>query len=201
MTGARAPAADLVLRVRLRLLLYRSCYRESSDSILCSHFLRLVNQTQLSERIGRDTGTIYRPGMARAKGASASRKRRFSKRKRQIDILITENTPVGKLKTVVDAKCFRRKVDVKAIDGLAGFVEDVGAQKGMLITNLGYTKAALKRAYYGPSDLELDILNFSSLQSLQAFVAIPYAGENSFLVRAPFGWVIGVPSARLHDSI
>lgn len=115
---------------------------------------------------------------------------RFSKRKRQIDILMAEDTPAGTLKTVVDAKCFKRKVDVKAVDGLAGFVDDVGAQRGMLITNEGFTRAALKRAFYGPSELELDILNFSTLQKFQGFAAIPYSGEYAFLVPAPFGWVI-----------
>ena len=114
----------------------------------------------------------------------------FSKRKRQIDILITEQTPAGTLKTVVETKFFKRKVDVKAIDGLSGFVEDVGANRGMLITTGGYTKAALKRAFYGPSDLELDVLNFSELQRFQAFGAIPRAGKHAFLVPAPFGWVI-----------
>jgi hypothetical protein len=114
----------------------------------------------------------------------------FSKRKRQIDILITEQTPAGTLKTVVETKFFKRKVDVKAIDGLSGFVEDVGANRGMLITTGGYTKAALKRAFYGPSHLELDVLNFSELQRFQAFGAIPRAGKHAFLVPAPFGWVI-----------
>ena len=126
-------------------------------------------------------------------------KGRFSKRKRQIDIQITEDTPVGKMKTVIDTKYFQRKVDVKAVDGLAGFVDDVGAQKGMLITNMGYSRAALKRAFYGPSDLELDILNFSELQRFQGFTAIPYAGEEAFIVRAPFGWVVDV--TRTEDRL
>src|SRR5216684_6153108 len=111
---------------------------------------------------------------------------RFSKRKRQIDILIAEKTPVGTLTTVVDTKLFNRKVDVKAVDALAGFVDDVGAQKGMLITSRGYTQAALRRAFYGPSDLELDILNFSALQQFQGLTAIPYKGEKAFVVHAPF---------------
>jgi len=117
-------------------------------------------------------------------------KGRFSKRKRQIDILITESTPAGALRTVVDTKFFKRKVDVKAVEGLEGFVHDVGAQRGMLITNRGYTQAALRRAFYGPSDLELDILDFSALQHLQGFTAIPYKGEKAFLVAAPFGWIV-----------
>src|SRR5437016_6092409 len=70
---------------------------------------------------------------------------RFSKRKRQIDILVVERTPTGILKTVVDTKFFRRKVDVKAVDGIAGFVDDVRAHRGMLVTNRGYTRAALRR--------------------------------------------------------
>lgn len=124
---------------------------------------------------------------------------RFSKRKRQIDILVTETTPAGKLKTVIDAKFFGRKVNVKAVDGLAGFVDDVGAEKGMLITNIGYSKAALKRAYYGPHDLELDILDFSALQQLQSFVALPYVGKRTFIVRAPLGWI--VDSTRTEDRL
>lgn len=121
---------------------------------------------------------------------------RFSKRKRQIDILIVEKTPAGKLRTVVDTKHFGRKVNVKAVDGLAGFAEDVGAERGMLITNVGYTRAALRRAFYAPRDLELDILNFSELQRFQTFTAIPYAGNKGFLVPAPLGWVIDATRTR-----
>lgn len=115
---------------------------------------------------------------------------RFSKRKRQIDILVTEKTPGGTLKTVVDTKLFKRKVDVKAVDAFAGFVSDVGAQRGILITEKGYTKAALRRAFYDPGDLELDILNFSELQRFQGFGAVPYSNNNAAVVPAPFGWVI-----------
>lgn len=115
---------------------------------------------------------------------------RFSKRKRQIDILLVERTPAGILKTAIDTKLFNRKIDVKAVDALAGFVEDVGAHRGMLITSRGYTKAALKRAFYGPSNLELDILDFSALREFQGLGAIPYSGENAFVMGAPFGWVV-----------
>ena len=92
---------------------------------------------------------------------------RYSGRKRQIDILISEPTGQGRVRTVVDAKHFSRKVDMKAVDSLAGFVDDVGADGGMLVTGKGYSKAALRRAFYGPSDLELDVLNFDELKRLQ----------------------------------
>lgn len=117
-------------------------------------------------------------------------KGRFSKRQRQIDILVAEKTPAGPLNTIIDTKFFTRNIDVKAVDALAGFVEDVGAQKGMLITSRGYTRAALRRAFYGPSNLELDILSFAELKQFQGFAAIPYKGSKAFLVDAPFGWII-----------
>jgi len=115
---------------------------------------------------------------------------RFSKRARQIDVLVTETIPAGRSKTIVDAKYFNRKVNVKAVDGFAGFLDDVGAHKGILITSKGYSKAALRRAFYCPKNLELDILNFSELKHLQGFCAVPYSGQNAFLIRAPLGWVI-----------
>ncbi len=115
---------------------------------------------------------------------------RFSKRRRQIDLLITEATPAGSITTVIDAKCFKRKVDVKTVDAFVGMLDDIGASRGMLITSHGYTAAALKRAYYNPRELELDILNFSELRRFQGYIAIPYAGRHGFFVRAPLGWVI-----------
>ncbi|MGH8263928.1 MAG: restriction endonuclease, partial [Steroidobacteraceae bacterium] len=112
---------------------------------------------------------------------------RYSKRKRQIDIYLVENTPAGRVRTVIDTKHFSRSVNVKAVDGLVGFVQDVRADRGMLITNQGYSIAALRRAFYGPTKLELDVVSFAELEQFQGFGAIPYSGEKGFLVTAPFG--------------
>ena len=117
-------------------------------------------------------------------------KGRFSKRARQVDILLSETTPAGVVKTVIDTKCFKRKVDVKVVDGFAGFVEDLRAQRGILITGRGFTAAALRRAFNSPRDIELDVLNFSELRRFQGFGAIPYAGSHGFLIPAPLAWVI-----------
>lgn len=123
-------------------------------------------------------------------------KGRYSKRLRQIDVLITENCPFGLSQIIVDAKLHKRKLDVKAVEQFEGLVDDVGAEKGLLISNKGYSKSALRRAYNCPSDLELDILDFSELQRWQAFGALPYAGDYAFLVPAPFGWVIDISNVE-----
>ena len=124
---------------------------------------------------------------------------RFSKRSRQVDVLITEHTPSGTSKIVVDTKLFTRRVNVKDIDAFAGFVDDVDAKRGLLITNGGYTKAALRRAHFAPGDLELDVLNFDELKQWQAFGGIPYVGDKGFLVPAPLGWVIDLE--RIEDAL
>jgi hypothetical protein len=117
---------------------------------------------------------------------------RYSKRKRQIDVLVVEDTPAGKQIVPIDAKQYKRRVDVKVVEAFEGFLQDLGAKRGLLITNTGYTKAALRRASNSPRGLELDILNFSELSKWQAFGALPYFGKYAFLVPAPFGWVIDI---------
>ena len=121
---------------------------------------------------------------------------RYSKRMRQIDILITEKAPSGPIQIVIDAKLYNRKVNVKTVEEFEGFLNDIGVDKGLLISNKGYSRSALRRAYYCPRNLELDVLDFSELKQWQAFGAIPYVGNNAFLVPAPFGWVVDVTHNR-----
>jgi len=120
---------------------------------------------------------------------------RYSKTERQCDVLIEDYVAGNRMTIVVDGKC--SKVDVKEVDSFIGMLDDIGAHKGLLITQVGYTDAALNRAYYGPSDIELDILNFEQLKHYQGYLAIPYAGKNGVLLPSPFGWVI---DARRTDA-
>lgn len=70
-------------------------------------------------------------------------------------------------------------------------VDDIDAEKGLLITEMGYTKSALKRAYYNPKHIELDVLSLKELKSdLHGEIAIPYSGENGILIFAPLGWIV-----------
>ena len=69
-------------------------------------------------------------------------------------------------------------------------VEDIDAAQGILITSKGYSQAAINRAYYGPTDIELDILNFDELKQFQGFKGITYSGWHGAIVPAPFGWIV-----------
>lgn len=113
-----------------------------------------------------------------------------SKVQRQIDILITQKVAGFEVNIVVDCKYFSTKIDVKEVDAFVGFLEDVRASKGILITHTGYTEAAFNRATYDTRDIELRILNFKDLETFQGFLAIPYAGKYGAVISAPEGWVI-----------
>lgn len=114
----------------------------------------------------------------------------FSKVSRQIDVLIEQYIAGNRFTLVIDGKYFNKKVDVKAVESFIGMLEDIGAHKGLLISNQGFSEAAYNRAHFGPSEVELDILNFKDLHLFQAHGAMPYSGENIAIIPAPFGWVI-----------
>ncbi len=115
---------------------------------------------------------------------------RYSKTDRQIDVLIESYIASKKIRLIVDGKFFNTKIDVKDVESFISMVEDTNAQQGILITSKGFTPAAINRAYYGPTDIELDILNFDELKKYQSFGGIIHSGKFGALVPAPFGWVI-----------
>lgn len=115
---------------------------------------------------------------------------RYSKVDRQCDVLIEDYIAGNRMTIVVDAKFFGQKVDVKDVECFIGMLEDIGAHKGLLVTQCGYSEAALNRAQNGQSDVELDVLNFQELKNFQSHGAIPYATDCAVLLPAPFGWII-----------
>ncbi|TWF39615.1 restriction endonuclease [Chitinophaga polysaccharea] len=87
----------------------------------------------------------------------------YSKIQRQVDILV-KGTMVGKsIIGVIECKCFNKKIDVKIIDGFIGFLEDVQANMGILITNVGYTTGAFNRAM--AKGIKIDIVEYIKLSS------------------------------------
>lgn len=120
----------------------------------------------------------------------AKLKGRYSKRDRQIDVLIEDSIADFPVRLVVDAKYYARRIDVKHVEQFIAMVEDVDAHQGLLITSEGFSEAAINRAYYGPSRIELDIISFADIQRNQSLLAFPFSGNRSVMTFAPIGWVI-----------
>jgi len=117
-------------------------------------------------------------------------KGRYSKQNRQIDILVEGRIAGSRFRLIIDGKYYNTNLDIKDVEAFISMVDDVEADKGLLITSKGYSKAAINRAYYGHNRIELDILNFDELLNLQGFGGIMYSGKYGALVPAPFGWII-----------
>jgi len=119
---------------------------------------------------------------------------RFSRVERQIDVLIDDSIAGFRIRIAVDAKYREKRIDVTDVEAFIGYCADIEASKGVMISLNGYTPAAINRAHFDDTDIELDVLNYADLQEFQAFHAFPYAGDNGVFVTAPFGWIIdGTP--------
>jgi len=115
---------------------------------------------------------------------------RYSKVERQIDVLVEGRIAGNPFAIVVDGKHYKRKVDVKGVEEFIGMVHDIGAHKGLIVTQEGYSEGALQRAYNDPHDIELDILSFKELKEYQGLAGIPYRVPHGVSLAAPFGWII-----------
>lgn len=79
---------------------------------------------------------------------------------RQIDVLVREMIGQYDIKIVIDCKDYKHPVDVKGVEEFAGLLDDVGAQRGVLVCPAGFSSNAKTRAaglqidLYSPVDTE-----------------------------------------------
>ena len=79
---------------------------------------------------------------------------------RQIDVLVEQNVGQYTMSVVIDSKDHKVPVDVKGVEEFHGLVDDVRAQKGVMVCPAGFTPAAKNRALglqidlYSPVDTD-----------------------------------------------
>ncbi len=73
-------------------------------------------------------------------------KGRYSRTKRQVDILALIEHARRNAVVVIECKCFSTKICVPRVDTFAGFLDDVNADLGMMITTKGFSRSVLNRA-------------------------------------------------------
>ena len=89
---------------------------------------------------------------------------KFSKIERQIDLLVEDQASDFTFRIAVDAKHYTERIDVKDVEQFLGLLNDVNVDVGVIISPKEYSQAAISRAHYDDSRLELDILNFDELK-------------------------------------
>jgi hypothetical protein len=78
---------------------------------------------------------------------------RHTKAMRQIDVLVRERIGQYEISIIIDCKDYKHPIDVKGVEEFAGLLDDVGAQKGVLVCPVGFTDNAKKRA----AGLQIDV--------------------------------------------
>lgn len=119
---------------------------------------------------------------------------KYSKGYRQCDVIVKQYINGSEQLILVDAKYYTKKIDVKCVEEFLAMARDINADKGMLVTPIGYTELAYERAENDPSHIILDILTLEEIKEFQGYCAVPYAEEFGVLITAPFGWVIDANS-------
>jgi hypothetical protein len=88
------------------------------------------------------------------------RRGRYSDVLRQIDILVEANVVDMDLVEIFDCKYFGERVDVREVDLIYGFIDDVGADFGGLVTAEGFTQGARNRSE--DANIDLRTVKFES---------------------------------------
>lgn len=65
---------------------------------------------------------------------------------RQIDILITSKIAGMTIKTIIECKDYNGKVGIGVVDALNSVMQDVNANKGVLVSSNGFSSLAIKKA-------------------------------------------------------
>ena len=96
---------------------------------------------------------------------------RATRRKRQVDVLVTQQVGQYEIRIVIECKDYTRPVDVKGVEGFYGLLGDVGGQKGVLVCPSGFTQTAKARA----EGLQIDLYSpvDTDPHKWQARVAVP----------------------------
>jgi hypothetical protein len=89
----------------------------------------------------------------------------YSQVNRQIDILVRHNVNGEEKLGVFDCKCVGGKkpsVDVKLIDSMIGYIEDIGADFGGVIATIPFSKGANNRVKNIRPEIDLRTVPFKS---------------------------------------
>lgn len=115
---------------------------------------------------------------------------------RQIDVLV--HSDEGDI--AFDAKHYSKHVDVKTIEAMIGMYGDLGVEKFVVVTNKGYSKAAIRRAHIGEANVEADVLSLGELKYMQGYFGIPYTEKYAVTLSAPFAWIVDAEKSAHPDT-
>src|SRR4051812_22225217 len=128
---------------------------------------------------------------------------RHSRVSRQVDVLVRFRVAGIDSLGAFDCKHFHDNVDVQVIDGMVGFLDDVNAPLGGVVSSKGFSEAATNRARAALPKIDLRVIAFSSVEEvIDKFIpsGLIYGEGHAFFFDAPRGWVLDNRSGVEHGS-
>lgn len=118
---------------------------------------------------------------------------RLTRTGRQIDVLVKEKVGQYDISIVIECKDYKRPIDVKGVEEFAGLLEDVGAQKGVLVCPMGFSETAKTRAaglqidLYSPFDTDTHKWQVSAaMPAVCSFKSVAISFDFSMSAPLPF---------------
>lgn len=96
---------------------------------------------------------------------------KITETKRQVDITIRKKIGQYNILVGIDCKDLSSPVDVKGVEEVIGLIQDIGANKGAIVSASGFTSTALKRGEKAGLDL-LRLVDTGN-HDWQAYVTVP----------------------------
>lgn len=118
-------------------------------------------------------------------------KGKYSLRKRQIDILVSETKIDGSIFTIaIDTKHYKNKIDVKCVESFIGMLRDLDVNIGIIISDIGFTKGAINRAINSSDNIQVDIMSMLEFSQFHGAGGIVYSNNMGAIIKSPFGWIL-----------
>jgi len=111
---------------------------------------------------------------------------------RQLDIVVRYSLAQFNILVVMDCKNWKKPVDINDVGAFCDQVEDVGANKGAIVCNAGFTEGAIKRA----QEKGIDLLRAVDTESMDwpGYLAIPALCDFRYLKSFRFRFVHRAPT-------
>lgn len=133
---------------------------------------------------------------------NAKIKGKYSLQKRQIDILISQCNIDGSTYTIaIDTKHYKNKIDVKCVESFIGMLGDIDVNIGIIISDIGFTKGAIKRATNSPDKIQVDIMSMLELSQFQGTGGIVYSNNMGAIIKSPFGWILDAKQYEFSPAV
>lgn len=113
-----------------------------------------------------------------------------SGRSRQIDTLLINKIGNTVVKIAIDSKYFSKKISITTVESFIGFLSDIGVDRGVMVTEVGYSKTAKKRAENEESEIDLRILTLDELPDFVGFRAVMKFGPIDCSFEVHPKWII-----------